>query len=72
MKVLKDRYKLEMMDMLNDELLFLLKDLETNEYVEITEATLKNKCSKTDLIIYKLVMDYMYNNLVNKKGRTLK
>ena len=33
--------------------------------IEITEETLKNKTSKTDLIIYKLVMKHLYDYLLS-------
>ena len=51
--------------LINEQLCILLQDLETNEYIEINEESLQNKTSKTDLIIYKLVMEYLYNTLLS-------
>ena len=60
----KQKYNLEKVDMINDEVIILLRDLETNEYIELPQSALQNKTSKTDLVIYKLVMNYLYNGLL--------
>ena len=66
-KNLKNKYSVEAIDYINNELIILIKDLELDEYIEITSESLKNKTSKTDKIIHKLVMKKMYNDLINDK-----
>ena len=48
---------------IDKELVVLMEDLETGEYFEITEETIKNKVSKIDLIIYKTVIKYLFVKL---------
>ena len=59
-----NKYCVEDIKTLHGQLVVLMKDLETNEYFEITEDTLKNKESKTDRIIYSIVMEHFYNYLL--------
>ena len=63
----RNKYSVEDIELLDDRLIILMKDLECNEYFEITDETLKNKTSKTDLIIYKVVMKYLYNYLLSNE-----
>ena len=61
----KDKYLVEDIGLFNKQIVILIRDLETNELLEITEETLKNRSTKTDLIIYKTVMEYFYNYLIH-------
>ena len=61
----KNKYSLEDMQLIDGHIFFLLKDLETNEYIEIMDDTLQNKTSKTDLELYKLIMQHLYNELLS-------
>ena len=49
--------------LIDNELVILMEDLDTGEYFEITEETIKNKVSKVDLIIYKTVIKYLFVKL---------
>lgn len=63
--MIENKYSVEEIKLYNNQIVVLMKDLESNEYFEITEDTLQNKTSKTDMIIYKLVMHSLYEELMN-------
>lgn len=65
MRNMKNKYSVEGIQLIDEHLIVLMKDLETDELFEITEETLKNKVSRTDLVIYKVVMKHLYNYLLS-------
>ena len=39
----KNKYSIEDIQLIDNHIFFLVKDLETNEYIEISDETLQNK-----------------------------
>ena len=59
----ENNFKVIDAQLIDNELVILMEDLDTGEYFEITEETIKNKVSKVDLIIYKTVIKYLFKKI---------
>ena len=66
---MNNKYSVVDIKVSHEQLVVLMKDLETNNLFEITEETLNNKESKVDLIIYKTIMEHFCNYLLYNDGK---